>query len=147
MLPSLADKCSAYLQENLDASIVFTVLPDVQKYEEKDLLDHCWKVIEKETEEAVKSDDFVTIERSVLEEMVKKETLNIKELELFKAVDRWAEKECETARPCSRRLCEKKNPWRTAREGNSFSCDGRKRVCQCCTNQSVTYLVRKKYAT
>ena len=95
MLPSLADKCSAYLQENLDASNVFTVLPEVQKYEEKDLLDQCWKVIEKETEEAVKSDGFVTIERSILEEFVEKETLNIKEVELFKAVDRWAGKECE----------------------------------------------------
>ena len=94
MLPCLADKCSAYLQENLDASNVFHVLPDVQKYEEKDLLDHCWKVIEKETTEAVKSDGFVTIERSILEEVVEKESLNIKELELFKAVDRWAEKEC-----------------------------------------------------
>ena len=95
MLPSLADKCSAYLQENLDGSNVFTVLPDVQKYEEKDLLDQCWKVIEKETEEAVKSDGFVTIERSILEELVEKETLNIEEVELFKAVDRWAGKECE----------------------------------------------------
>ena len=95
MLPSLADKCSAYLKENLSASNVFIVLPDAQKYEEKDLLDHCWKVIENETEEAVKSDGFVTIERSVLEEMVEKDSLNIKEVELFKAVDRWAEKECE----------------------------------------------------
>ena len=95
MLPSLADKCSAYLQENLDGSNVFTVFPDVKKYEEKDLLDHCWKVIEKETEEAVKSDGFVTIERSVLEELVEKETLNIKEVELFQAVDRWAGKECQ----------------------------------------------------
>ena len=31
MLPSLADKCSAFLQENLDASNVFTVLPVVRK--------------------------------------------------------------------------------------------------------------------
>ena len=90
MLPSLVDKCSAYLKENLGASNVFTVLPDAQKYEEKGLLDHCWKVIEKETEEAVKSDGFVTIERSVLEEMVEKDSLIIKEVELFKAVDRWA---------------------------------------------------------
>ena len=95
MLPSLADKCSAYLKENLSASNVFTVLPDAQKYEEKDLLDHCWKVIERETEEAVKSDGFMAIERSVLEEIVEKDSLNIKEVELFKAVDRWAEKECE----------------------------------------------------
>ena len=53
------------------------------------------KVIEKKTAEAVKSDGFVTIERSVLEEMVEKDSLNIKEVELFKAVDRWAGKECE----------------------------------------------------
>ena len=37
MLPSLADKCSAYLQGNLDGSNVFTVLLDAQKYEEKDI--------------------------------------------------------------------------------------------------------------
>jgi len=34
---------------------VFHVLPAVQKYEEKELLDHCWKVIENDTEEAVKA--------------------------------------------------------------------------------------------
>ena len=95
MLPSLADKCSVYLQKNLDASNVFIVFPHAEKYEEKDLLDHCWKVIEKETEEAVKSDGFVAIERLVLEELVEKDSLNIKEVELFKAVDQWAEKECE----------------------------------------------------
>ena len=97
MLPSLADKCSAYLQENLNGSNVFTVLPDAQRYayEEKELLDSCWKVIEEETGEALRSDGFVTIERSVLEEMVEKDSLNINEVELFKAVDRWAGKECE----------------------------------------------------
>ena len=95
MLPSLADKCSAYLQENLSSSNVFHVLKDAQKYEEKDPLDHCWNVIEKETEDAVKSDDFVTIERPVLEELIENDSLNIREVELFKAVDRWAGKECE----------------------------------------------------
>ena len=95
MLPSLADKCSAYLQENVDASNVFHALPDANKYEEKDLLNHCWKVIEKETQEAVKSDGFITIERSVLEELVENDSLKIKEVELFKAVNCWAKKECE----------------------------------------------------
>ena len=95
MLPSLADQCSAFLQKNLDASNVFHVLPDAQKYEEKELIDYCWNVIERETEEAVKSDGFVTMERSVLEEIVEKDSLNIKEVELLKAIDRWAGKECE----------------------------------------------------
>ena len=95
MLPTLAEKCSDYLKENLDASGVFLVLPQAQKYEEKDLLDHCWKLIETETVEAVKSDCFVAIERSVLEELVERDSLNINEVELFKAVDCWAGMECE----------------------------------------------------
>ena len=95
MLPSLADKCSEFLQENLDASNVFHVLPDAQKYEEKDLVDHCWGVIDDQTDEAVKSDGFVTIEKSALEALVERDSLNVKEVELFKAVDCWATKECE----------------------------------------------------
>ena len=95
LLPSLADKCSEFLRENLDGSNVFAVLPDALKYEEKDLVDHCWKVIDNETDEAVKSEGFVTIEKSVLEALVERDSLNVKEVELFKAVDCWATKECQ----------------------------------------------------
>ena len=95
MVPSLAEKCTEYLQENLDPSNVFSILPSSQKYEEKDLVDRCWKVIDKQTGEAVKSDGFATIERSLLEAIVIRDTLTIEEIELFKAVDFWATKECE----------------------------------------------------
>ena len=95
MVPSLADKCTEYLQENLDPSNVFSILPSAQKYEEKNLVDRCWKVIDEQTEEAVKSDGFATIERSLLEAVVIRDTLRIEEIELFKAVDLWATKECE----------------------------------------------------
>ena len=58
-------------------------------------MDQCWKVIDKQTEEAVNSDGFATIERSLLEEVVIRGTLKIEEIELFKAVDLWATKQCE----------------------------------------------------
>jgi len=95
MVPSLAEKCTAYLRDNLKASNVFCILPHAQKFEDKDLEDRCWEVIEKQTEEAVTSDEFVTVERSVVESVVKREKLNVKEVELLKAVDRWATKESE----------------------------------------------------
>ena len=95
MVPSLAEKCTEYLRDNLKASNVFCILPHAQKFEDKDLEDRCWEVIEKQTEEAVTSDEFVTVERSVVESVVKREMLNVKEVELFKAVDRWATKESE----------------------------------------------------
>ena len=94
MVPSLADKCKDYLQDKLDPSNVFTILPTAQKYEEKNLVDRCWKVIDRQTEQALKSDGFQTIEKALLEALVQRETLQIKEVELFKACDRWAIKQC-----------------------------------------------------
>ena len=90
MLPSLADKCAEYLRRDLKALNVFCILPHAQKFEDEDLEDRCWKVIEEQTEEALKSDEFVTVERSLVETVVEREVLNVKEVELFKAVDRWA---------------------------------------------------------
>ena len=95
LVPSLADKCAENLQENLEASNVFSILPQAQKFEEKDLEERCWNVIESHTREAVTSDEFVTLERSIVESVVKRERLNVKEVDLFKAVDRWATKEVE----------------------------------------------------
>jgi len=95
MVPSLVDKCAEYLQDNLDPSNVFDILPQAQKYEEEKLVDQCWKVIDEQTEEAVKSDGFATIERSLLEAIVVRDTLTIQEIELFKAVNLWATKRCD----------------------------------------------------
>ena len=95
MVPSLADKCVEYLQDNLDPSNVFSILPSAMKFEEKNMVDQCWEVIDERTEEAVKSDGFATIERSLLEAVVVRDSLTIAEIELFKAVDFWATRECD----------------------------------------------------
>ena len=95
LVPSLADKCTEYLQKHLEASNVFSVLPQAQKFEDKDLEERCWEVIETHTENALTSEEFVTLERSIVESVVKRERLNVKEVDLFKAVDRWATKEVE----------------------------------------------------
>ena len=95
LVPSLAERCVEFLRKNLDASNAFSILSHAQKFKEKDLENRCWQVVEVQTEEALASDDFVVIERSLVESVVKREKLNVKEVELFKAVDRWAEKKIE----------------------------------------------------
>ena len=95
LVPSLAEKCAEFLRKNLDASNVFAILPHAQKFEDKDLEDRCWEVVDVHTEEALASDDFVVAERSLVESVVKRERLNVMEVELFKAVNRWAEKKIE----------------------------------------------------
>jgi len=95
MVPSLAEKCAEYLQEHIDSSNVFRILPSAQKYEERNLVDRCWEVIDEQTEQALKSDGFETIDRSLLEAVVVRDTLSIREVNLFTAVNLWATKECE----------------------------------------------------
>ena len=92
LVPSLAETCAEFLRTNLDASNVFAILPHAQKFEDKDLENRCWEVIDKRTEEALASEDFVVTERSLVESVVKRKKLNVKEVELFKAVNRWTEK-------------------------------------------------------
>ena len=58
-------------------------------------MDQCWKVIDEQTEKALKSDAFAAIERSLLEEVVERDTLTISEVNLFKEVMQWATKESE----------------------------------------------------
>ena len=95
MVPSLAVKCNDYLRANVEGSNVFSVLLHAQKFEVKDLEDRCWEVIKTQAMAAVNSDEFVTLERSLVETVVKMEKLYVKEVKLFKAVDRWATKEIE----------------------------------------------------
>ena len=95
LVPSLVKKCAEFLRKNLNASNVFSILPHAQKFEDKALANLCWEVIEVYTAEALTSDEFVVAERSLVESVVQREKLNVKEVELFKAVDRWAEKRIE----------------------------------------------------
>ena len=95
ILPSLADECIDFLKRHVDPANVCCVLSHAKQYEEKSLADGCWEMIDRETEEVVKSEGFASIERSLLEAIVKRDTLTITEVDLFKAVDLWATKECE----------------------------------------------------
>ena len=95
ILPSLAQECINFLHRNVDLANVVCILSHAQRYDEKSLADQCWELIDRETEEVVKSEEFATIERRLLEALVKRGSLNISEVELFKAVDLWATKDCE----------------------------------------------------
>ena len=86
-------------------------------------MDRCWKVIDKQTEQAVESDGFATIERSLLEAVIVRDTLSIKEVNLFKAVNLWVTNECERQGLTTRRRNQKKNSWRIDRQRNTLSSD------------------------
>ena len=94
MVPSLTERCSEYLRDNLSAENVFSVLPLAQKYEDEHLVTRCWEIVDRKTEDAVKSEAFFVIEKSFLKSVLERDSLSVEEVELFKAVDCWAEREC-----------------------------------------------------
>ena len=95
ILPSLADECIDFLERNVDTTNVFDILSHAHQYDEENLADKCWEVIDRKTGEALRSERFATVERSLLEAIVKRNSLTVREVDLFKAVDLWAAKECE----------------------------------------------------
>ena len=75
MVPSFAVKCNDYLRAHLEGSNVFSVLLHAQKFEVRDLEDQCWELIKTQAMAAVNSGEFVTLERSLVETVVKMEKL------------------------------------------------------------------------
>ena len=108
MVPSLFEYCTDYLGQILTASNAFWILAHAQIFGSKSLEDKCWEKIVNCTKEALASPDFVAVEWSVVESVVKKDVLNVKEVELFKAANRWATKKCEKEIPIAPSDGEKK---------------------------------------
>ena len=105
MVPAVVKLCGNYLHVHmLGENSVFAVLPIAHTFEEENLEKACWKVIDKRTEQALKSDDFCAVQRSVVESVVKREMLRVTEADLFKAVDRWATRQCKKSGKSKREI-------------------------------------------
>ena len=94
-LLSLESTCIAYLEEHLVPGNVFQVLCLAQEYGEERLVVSCWEIVDRHTTEAVNSEWFVKIDNWLLLDLLKRNCLCVREIDLFKAVDRWATFHCE----------------------------------------------------
>ena len=92
-MPSLAEECLKYFERNLAPDNVFVTLHQAFQLDEE-LEKICWDMIESKTIEVVASDAFSGISYSTLEQLLKRDSLNIKEVHLFQAVLKWSEAEC-----------------------------------------------------
>ena len=90
MVPSFEERCNTYLREELNANTVLDILQDAQKFGDEDVEEICLKVLKAQTKEALSSYTLEKLDSSLLESIVKMDGLNVREVELFKAVDRWA---------------------------------------------------------
>ena len=95
MLPGLAEECTKFLRGELRADNVFAVLPKAQLYEEVELVEKCWEIIDEYTEETLTSGGFLNISRDLLRAAIGRHSLAASEVEIFRAVNRWVKHQCE----------------------------------------------------
>ena len=94
MVPSLAEKCLGFFEANFAGENVFILMQQAIQFDEKKLEEICWHFIDLETSEVVVCDGFTDISQATLVELLKREPLNVEEVDLFKAVLKWSEAEC-----------------------------------------------------
>ena len=94
ILPFLAEKCVEFLEENIDHQNAFTLLAQARYFCEPKLEEKCWEIIDRETSKVLSSESFTEVDHETLLAVLTRDTLTVLEAELFKAVKRWAEAEC-----------------------------------------------------
>uniref|UniRef100_A0A182TKL9 BTB domain-containing protein n=1 Tax=Anopheles melas TaxID=34690 RepID=A0A182TKL9_9DIPT len=83
-----------YLETSLTAKNACLLLSQSRLFEEPELMQRCWEVIDAQAEMAIKSEGFVDIDLKTFETILARETLNCKEIHLFEAALSWAHAAC-----------------------------------------------------
>lgn len=94
LVPHLAKACVRFLETRLSANNACLLLSQGRLFEEQELTQRCWEVIDAQAEEALKSEGFTEMDINTLKAVMSRETLNAKEISVFNACCSWAESEC-----------------------------------------------------
>ena len=94
LISSLTEKCCKVLEAFIKPDNVFEVLEQAVRFDEKELEAKCWGIFSTNTVECIRSEAFCDIASQTLNAVLKRETLTITEVELFKGVLRWIDSEC-----------------------------------------------------
>ena len=94
LISSLAEKCRKILKASIEPENVFAVLEQAVHFDEKGLEEKSWNIVRKGTQECLNSEAFCDIGLHTLNALLKKESLAVTEVELFKAVLKWTDSEC-----------------------------------------------------
>ncbi|KPP73260.1 BTB/POZ domain-containing protein 6-like [Scleropages formosus] len=95
IVPALAKACVNFLETSLEAKNACVLLSQSRLFEEPELTQRCWEVIDAQAELALCSEGFCEIDRPTLEIILTRETLNTKEAVVFEAILNWAMAECK----------------------------------------------------
>jgi len=94
IVPHLARECVRFLETSLTARNACLLLSQARFFEEPELMQRCWDVIDAQAEIALLSEGFTDIDFNTLLTILRRETLNCGEITVFHAAREWATAEC-----------------------------------------------------
>lgn len=95
VIPILENACVDFLKKNLRPDNAFMLLTQARLFDESQLATRCLECIDKNPSESFSAEGFTDIDYETLFAMLKRDTLGLKESQLFQHAVRWAEHECE----------------------------------------------------
>ena len=94
LIATLTEKCTNFLQKCMDPENAVIILEHAVWFDERELEQKCWRVIEWRTSEVTSSECFNNISQRTITSLLKRNNLNIPEVELLQAVLQWSERQC-----------------------------------------------------
>ncbi len=95
VIPIMEDACVDFLKKNLRPDNAFMLLTQARLFDESQLATRCLECIDKNTCESFNAEGFTDIDYNTLLAVLKRDTLGLKESQLFQHAVRWAKHECE----------------------------------------------------
>ncbi|KAF6214489.1 hypothetical protein GE061_009232 [Apolygus lucorum] len=96
MMPNLLKNCTAYIWQDVNVSNACRGYEFAKLFDQHNLMVKCKKIICQKTSEVISQSSFVEVQISTLKMILAEERLGIRsEMELFEAVEKWAQAEFE----------------------------------------------------
>ena len=96
IIPSLTELCRRFLEKHITPQNVLDVLPQVTEIDETHLTSVCWNVVDFHTEEVfISASPSLLDDAHLLSSLLTRDSLTIKEVKIFQAIDGWAECICK----------------------------------------------------
>jgi len=85
----LEAKCKSFLENHMSADNVCTILEHAAKFDRKELVETCMKIVNDNAKAVFESDSFLSVSHQVLELIVEKSSTTTP-LDIYKACKKWA---------------------------------------------------------
>ena len=96
MITALVNECVNIVKPKVSPENAFFVIRYATLVAEECLVEIAWQVVDSQTREVIKTEHFCDIDASLLSEFLKRDSLRITEIELFRAVLKWTESQCKS---------------------------------------------------